>query len=546
MEEEEKAHPDIYKYYKNYGDVNDPFIAKILTNPADLDTYKKKYKRKYFKTTEKYFILIGEENFWQNKMNSDRFKDSLAIEKMYYSYDTYRIVSMLKEYLTRLGYTQTFIHDKPGIDLVYFNNTFTNNLYYKTPAKIKNALLETSTANIMNKDDLYINMVKVHGIKKTLDCFAASIVVYSTDSLEDKIMKTSQWYLKEQILDKYDGTHDVKYDDAITVAEHYIVRPVQFIADPRFSAGCGGGIIILNFGKDVSPETIQQSQKNILKLLEKYKSVIISKFINTRAINGTLFNLRTTVFASITKLDGKPHYNLRSYLCHFMDIMSSDTNLLEGQSQSNITNYNSMNTHSTSANFKIYPIDLLKLGIIVDAEVAEYKRQMIIIIKKVMDIFKLKCQIYPETENGFMELGFDFMIGANHKVYLAEINTDLGFFDFRDSNDLITSLYSLYNNNIMNTVIRGIIEPVLVTNKYIHNLPEYDGFTEIIITENLDDDPGREGLPIKEQIYTTPTYRPSYIRQTSNRTLRNWRKDPSQNNPSQKIEHIDVLTEEKH
>lgn len=520
--EEEEANPNIYKYYKNYEDVNDPYIKQILTNATDLDKYKMTYTHKYFKTNDKYFILIGEENFWQNKINSDIFKDSLTIEKMYYSYDTYRIVSMLKEYLTRLGYTQTFIPTKVNIDLVYFNNTFTNNIYYKTPAKIKNALSESSTLNIIHKDKLYLNMCKTNPEENPLDCMAASIVVYYDDPYKEN--KISKEYLKKYILDQYLG----KYDNTITNTEHYIVRPVQFIEDPRFSAGVGGGIIILNFDNNTE-ENILQSQKNILALLEKYKSVIISKFINTRMFDNKLINLRTTVFVSITKLEKQSNYNLRSYLCHFMDIMSSDT---ETKSQAGITSYNNMNTHSTANNYKIYPMDLLKLKLIREEDVTNYKEQMINIIRKVMNIFKLECQIYPETENGFMELGFDFMIGENNKVYLAEINTDLGFFDFRDSNDLLTSQYSLYNNNIMNTVIRGIIEPVLVTKKYIHNLPEYDGFTEIVISENLENEPGREELSIKE----TPTYKRSQRTLSStrpsakhNRTLRNWRK-PSANN----------------
>jgi len=510
---EETANPDIYKYYNNYEGVNDPFIEQILTKEEDFNEYKKTYTQKYFKTNDKYFILIGEENFWQNKMNSDIFKDKLKIEKMYYSYDTNRIVSMLKEYLIRLGYTQTFIPTKSNIDLVYYNSIFSNNIYYKTPAKIKNVVSESSTLNIIHKDKLYLNMCKFNPEEKPLDCMAASIVVYYTD--RDKENKISKEYLKEHILDQYLG----KYDNTITETEHYIVRPVQFIEDPRFSAGVGGGIIILNFTND-TPDNILQSKKNILALLEKYKSVIISKFIHTRTFDKKIINLRTIVFASITKLEKQEHYNLRSYLCHIMEIMSSETNT---DSQSAITSYNNVNTHSNVEDFKIYPMDLLKLKLITEEDVKNYKKQMINIIRKVMNIFKLECQIYNETENGFMELGFDFMIGLNNKIYLAEINTDIGLFDFRNSKQLLTSQYSLYNNNMMDTVIRGIIEPVLITNKYINNfdnfdnvnnLDEYDGFTEIVISENLENERGRENWPIKEKLP---------IKEEEKPTTGNWR-----------------------
>jgi len=214
-----------------------------------------------------------------------------------------------------------------------------------------------------------------------------------------------------------------------------------------------------------------------------------------------------------------------------MNIRSSDT---IKDTQNDSIDYNTINTHSSTEGLKIYPMDLLKLELIDETDVTNYKEQMINIIIKVMNIFKLNCQIYEETENGFMELGFDFMIGLNDKIYLAEINTDLGISDYRDSERTIPSMYNILNDNILNTIIRGIIEPVLVTNKYIHNLPEYDGFTEIIISENLENEPGREGLSIKE----TPTYirgqrtLSSTRRNPSakhNRTSSNWRK-PSANN----------------
>lgn len=490
--EEERKNPDKYKYYKDFENfIDDPFIKQILQNPADLTKYTETLKKRYFKTNDKYFILTAEENFWHNKINLPEFKDILNIEKTYYSYDTYRNIFMLKEYLIRLGYTQTFIPDKPNIDLVFFNNNYTNNIYWNTPAKIKNVLSEFSIQHIIHKDRLYQNMIITNGEEDTLQFMPASIVIYSHDTDENKNKYISKEYLKENILNKYN-----KFDDAITKTEHYIIRPVNFIADPRMTAGVGGGILILNFNDTNDAETTQ-TQTKILELLKKYKSIIISKFIYTKPVLKKLFNLRTTVLTSITKLKEDEHYNLRCYLCHIMDIMSSK-NTHNTTEQSQITTYDSMNTHETAAEFKLYPMDFIKLELITKEQIEDYKKQIIEIIKKVMNIYKLVCQIYPETENGFIELGYDFMIGLNNKVYLAEINTDAGYFDYRDSNHLITSQYAIYNDNIMNAIIRGIIEPVLFTNVYIKNIPEYDGFTEIIISKNLEGEKGREELSIKE------------------------------------------------
>ena len=51
---------------------------------------------------------------------------------------------------------------------------------------------------------------------------------------------------------------------------------------------------------------------------------------------------------------------------------------------------------------------------------------MIEIIKKVFNILKTHVQIYGDCESGFQEYGFDFMIGKNGNVYLAEVNVEPG------------------------------------------------------------------------------------------------------------------------
>lgn len=513
------------KDYKPY--IPDVFVDRKFMHDIMTEEDKKKYLQSLemriglspLKPTEiagklpyRFFIITEEPDWWVDKITEyESYGISMDKEKAIKSFNALKPVNDIKEFMIRSGFIQTFSNaDNRIIDLIYFNDNFRVRTYYLTPAYIKNGFAKDSISCVNNKDSLYTNLLKTYPSEEVHKFMARSIIVDSSSNMETVL--TADYLFQHLVSPDADN-----YDDAITQDPIYIARPVAYKADDRYRAAIGNEILILN-GNVTNQDDFNNKIAQIKQLLrDRYKTIIISKFIKTKLINGHTFHLRGFTFASVTKLkdeyikkDGSEiqktateiPYFMHAFLNHkFALLMSSKKNSVINT----LTNYNDVNTHNFGE-YEIFPDDIKEeidtitnVNIFSDDEIKSYLGQMVEIMRKVFTVLAKDIQIYPETESGFSQFGFDFMIGANGKVYLPEINQEGGFYNFTNRNQINPSKYLTLNNGIQSMIIKGILNPVLFTGEYYKNHPEYDNFTQITISEDLEKNVNRNKKPIKEQ-----------------------------------------------
>ena len=458
----------------------------------------------------RFFIITEEPGWWSGKI--DEYKGygvSMDKEKNIYSFNSLKPVNDIKEFMIRSGFIQTFSNDSNKIiDLIYFNDYFRVRTYYNTPAYIKNGIAKESITCVNHKDLLYENLRAKY--PDNIHDFMASSIIVNEANMDPYLTRDG---LRKNLVAIYS-----QYDDAITPNEIYIVRPVAYKADFRFRAAIGSEILILNAMHEGDFNSKIAKIKELLK--SRYETIIISKFIETKLINGYTFHLRAFTIVSVTKLkkqyinpkDGslteekKNKYFMHGFLSHKVAFRVS-SKPTSTTTREELVNYDAeINTHGSNSMYQIFPDDIIgvkKTGtqnnIFTDEEIQSYLTQMGEIMNKVFSVLKKDIQIYHETESGFTEFGFDFMIGANGKVYLPEVNQEGGFYSYVDRTQINQAKYLTLNNSIQSMMVKGILNPVLFSGEYYKNNPKYDNFVQIIISYNLYNEPERKRKPIKEE-----------------------------------------------
>jgi len=514
-ENKSKTSVDMINYYdlKNYD------FSKHMQNildPSEMETYNKKFMEIFhnekplikINDTNKdsepyiYFIITEEPDYWTDKLD----EYDLKIERLQPYFNSFKSVSNIKEFLIRLGFIQTFDNNdydlsdsknRKHISFIYYNDNFRVSTYFKTFAYLKNKFDKTSLRCIGYKNLLYLNLEKNYP-REISDFIARSIIIDNNNKTET----LTKEYLKIHIIDKYTENGYV-FDDTITAEEIYIVRPVEYIGDIRYTAAVGSNIYILNF-KNSDDDTLKKNLAEIKKLLETtYYTFIVSKFINTKKINNRIFHIRCNINSSITIFpkpetltpDTSQKYIMKAFINKKNPIRMSDTSSENDSPKS----YNNINTHSIGE-YQIFPDDI-PTEIISQELHAHYLSQISDITHKVFSVLKNEVQLYPDCHSAFQEFGFDFMIGENDKVYLAEVNVDGGFYYFQDNKEIYQNKYMILNNQ--DSIIHGILTPLFVNKKYDIIKPEYNTFIQVNITDDLALEKDRKGkriyAPLKQR-----------------------------------------------
>lgn len=484
-------------------------MANILTD-TDFAKYNKKVSESYktdlpmIKPSKSnpeqdpliYFIITEEPEYWLTRIE----EYDLKMEPLHRCYNSFKSVSELKEFAIRLGFNQTFDNNEytyqerkfmKHIAFIYYNDVFRVSTYFKTFAYLKNKLDKMSMHCINYKNLLYLNIEKYFP-NEISNFMARSIIIDNTTKSE----KLNRDFLRRNIMDKYTKTGFI-FDTAINEREKYIARPVEYKEDIRYSASLGSDIYILNFEND--DDMLKENLEKISKLLETtYHSFIISKYINTKKLNNRFFHIRSNVNGSLTILPElgtlKPDYTTKKY-CMKAFIPKKNLILMKSNESTDdsIKSYSNMNTHAIGE-YRVFPDDI-PTSIISPELYNNYMEQMANIVLKVFTVLKNEVQLYPDCESAFQEFGFDFMIGNNDQVYLAEVNIDGWFYNFQDKQSILQHKYMLLNNQ--ESIILGILTPLFLTGEYHTNSKEYDSFLQVNISDDVENEPSRKRKPIK-------------------------------------------------
>jgi hypothetical protein len=267
--------------YINY-DLKDHEFSQhmqYILDPSEMDAYNKNFmnlfhsEKPIIKSNNSYinkgrdphiyFIITEEPDYWNDKL----IEYGLEMEKIQPYFNAFKSVSYIKEFLLRLGFFQTFDNNdydfpdranKKHISFIYYNDNFRVSTYFKTFAYLKNKFDKTSLQCIGYKNLLYINLEQLY--PSEISNFIARSIIIENNT---KTKTLTREYLKKNIIDKYTENGYV-FDDTITTEEIYIVRPVEYKADIRYTAAIGSSIYILNFTKG-EDDTILQ--KNISEMI---------------------------------------------------------------------------------------------------------------------------------------------------------------------------------------------------------------------------------------------------------------------------------------
>jgi len=519
-----------------------------------MDVIKVNYAKEHetYTKDDNVFIITEDTEFWNGERLDlfDQFENLHTNLKKYNKIYNFALhnTTLLTDYLKsdKIQLKQSYNPETPAnVKLVYYNSNYRTPTYNLTPSLVKNRLDTDSLTCIKYKDFLYENLIL---LEPTNHSFMPNSVIITNANRDLLTLE----YLNENINGYYRDNQEP--DNPINLDEIFIVRPVDYKDNVKYTGSFGADIIIIdnkNGTKEMSNQKIQDS----LKLLDTYNSIIVSKYLKSKIIklqtytetegvkeHNHIIHLRVRVLASVI-------YNPKTHKYEMFGHIIKVGTMYYNEKPINIHN-NTSNTSNTSNTENTKAIDYSDINthhypkLFDDNDNNElnkkykiYYEQIIHIINRVLNVLKSRIQIYPETTHSFDDLALDLIINENDRVYLAEVNNNSGvishriekviserFKDKPELRDLLIKDYAeyldVYTNTLFNTIINGILEPIFTNNTPIPG--DYKDFTTIQISSDLANEPYRMKLgkliPIKNKSTKTTLTRDilNFSRETRN------------------------------
>lgn len=538
-----------------------------------MDVIKVNYAKEHetYTKDDNVFIITDEIDFWKDKMDLLDTFEHLREKNNDPSIFALHNTTLLTDYLKsdKIQLKQSYNPETPAnVKLVYYNSNYRTPTYNLTPSLVKNRLDTDSLTCIKYKDFLYENLIL---LEPTNHSFMPNSVIITNANRDLLTLE----YLNENINGYYRDNQEP--DNPINLDEIFIVRPVDYKDNVKYTGSFGADIIIIdnkNGTKEMSNQKIQDS----LKLLDTYNSIIVSKYLKSKIIklqtytetegvkeHNHIIHLRVRVLASViynqktNKYEmfghiikvGTMYYNEKPVNIHNNTPNTSNTSNTES---TKAIDYSDINTHNYPKLFDDNDDNEL------NKKYKIYYEQIIHIINSVLNVLKSRIQIYPETTHSFDDLALDLIINENDRVYLAEVNNNSGvishriekaiserFKDKQKLRDLLIKDYAeylrVYTTTLFNTIINGILEPIFTNNTPIPG--DYKDFTTIQISSDLANEPSRmkhgKLIPIKTKSTKTTLTRDilnfsrktrnsqSRISKSRNKSTRSFNNNPNNN-----------------
>lgn len=279
------------------------------------------------------------------------------------------------------------------------------------------ALLESNNfKNITNLSNVnYVDFMWVEQVNDRFDKNSYTINTYLKNILNDEKEKlTNKEKLYENLKNHNQEIAKLHMAESLTLKPDIISslkKNEMYIIKPVGAGACSGkDIIIIKYD---NPKQIYDS----ISYLKRYKSSIICNYIS----NVDLFNSKK--------------YHLRMYLLIRAKTKTLPAiwsfhktgKILTAELPYKMSDFHNKKIHDTHMDSTdddyFYPDDMKKSK----SELEYLNSQMIEICKNCFEIVSESIKGFDETKTAFEVFGLDFLVDANNKVYLLELNDKVGY-----------------------------------------------------------------------------------------------------------------------